>query len=117
MRFAQLFFSAETVRNISNVALNNRLACFIVNTADELDIATFAVLGLEGQIVVTDVTALLEFAECLPRRFRILKQSDFPEFFTEKLFAGIPKQIQYERIYFDDFPGCAVEYKDSVLSS
>src|SRR5437762_44284 len=71
--------------------------------------------SVTSQILVTDVSFLLQFSKGDLAGFDISHGTDFPEFLSQELVAGIAQHINQEGVYFRNLSGVGIEQEYAVL--
>ena len=114
MSFPQRPLRLLALSEVTNVALNDLMAVFLINVADKLHFPTLSFFGLELQFLIADIAFFAQFSKRVLARLHILEQTDFPEFPTHEFVARVTQQLQREWIHISDFLVDCIENKDAV---
>src|SRR4051794_32242268 len=87
----------------------------MMRVADELDLDVPSVPGLERQVLVPNISLLLQVSECGQAERDVADQPDIPEMLTQQLRVRIAQQVEQERVRVEDVPVVRVEDEDAIL--
>ena len=88
---------------------------FPISVGNDLYFDSKAIFGFKGQMFISHVTRALQFFHRSFISRSILEQTDFPEFFPQKVLMRISQQITHERIGIDDVTGRIIQKQNAVL--
>ena len=103
------------VGDVANVALDHLPAIHVIDIADELHLDRPSLTGLQRQMIVADVSLLLQLGKLLLVGDQIPEEAHFPELLPEKFLLGEAQQVDQEGVRILDHPGLDIENKDAVL--
>ena len=87
---------------------------FLIEVADKLNFPPLPALAFEWQMMIADITLLLQL---LKRGFAlvdILKQSYLPKFLAGQLVRSITQQLLNVRVRVGNLSSGCIEYEDAV---
>src|SRR5437667_9157280 len=107
-------FQLCSFSHVSNIALNYSPMIFLIEVADKLNFPPLPALAFEWQMMIADITLLLQL---LKRGFAlvdILKQSYLPKFLAGQLVRSITQQLLNVRVRVGNLSSGCIEYEDAV---
>ncbi len=75
--------------DVTDVALHDLVLVLRIDVADELDFDLLPTSAFQGQMLVADVTLLLQFPVCGPALLDVPEQADLPQFLAQELLVRI----------------------------
>ena len=100
--------------DVADAALDDFAGVFIVEVGDEFDVALRTVLGFEDQVVVADLTGVLQVTEHIVAGGFVGKDAKLPEFPADHFLAGIAGEFGHELVGIGDAAFDGVEDKDAI---
>jgi hypothetical protein len=88
-KFADYLDFPTFCRNVTNIALDHTRAIFSVHVADELDIDAASGPRFKRQVVVSDISLLLQLSKSGFRCLNVSERSNVPKCFANEFFSGI----------------------------
>ena len=111
----QRLLNQSALGYIRDVELDDAVTIFGISVGHHLDLAKGAILGLQRQVFIPDLSRSLQGFKHVLVGLRVAEQPDLENFHADQIAKRISKQFGHERIGVDDLSRVGVDDHNAIM--